>query len=170
MLFREEILTKPRNNELEICIFAPGYGESIEIHIPGIGLGIIDSRVTKFEGETAILPLSYLLALLGPSYPPLSFVVLTIPHQDHYLGLNHIINEYPGGIQRVCRYGGDGIRELKSFIAKQRKANNNVLPHLPQVFNVMDEAVKEGATLRRLGEMTSIIDISNVTIDGYGKY
>jgi len=168
MLFPSRILTKPADNEMEICVFGPGYGESIVVYIPGVGWGIIDSCVTKIEGETIIPPLLYLLALLDPPYPPLSFVVLTHPHEDHYLGLNHIINEYPGGIERVCRYDGDGIRELKIFITKQRASNNNILPNLPQIFNSMDNAVKAGATLRRLGEITSIIDLSNTTIEGYG--
>jgi hypothetical protein len=168
MIFSKNILNLPEDNELEICFFGPGYGESIVVHIPSIGWGIIDSCNVKVKSKSITPALEYLLQLLSPPYPLLSFIVLTHSHEDHYSGFDQIIKKYPGGIRRICRYDGDGIRELKIYLVQQKIANNNILPGLVQVFDAMDNAIKSGVHLRRLSEMTSIIDVNNIQIEGYG--
>ena len=99
-VFDKKYLNPPKQDQIEICVFGPGYGESIVLHIPQIGWGIIDSCTAKINKSTIVLPLQYLLELLAPySYPKLSFILLTHPHEDHYKGLNNIITKYPGGIE-----------------------------------------------------------------------
>jgi len=116
-LFSKDTLTLPKEDELEISIFGPGYGESIVLHIPQVGWGIIDSCVQKFGNTTIIPTLEYLLNIIKPSFPKLAFVILTHPYQAHCEGLDKIIKEYPGGVDRVCRHDGYGIRELRAYNA-----------------------------------------------------
>lgn len=168
-LFREKLLTLPSKNELEISLFGPGYGESIVLHIPKVGWGIIDSCTTRIGRNHVIPPLEYLLHLLSPQYPKLAFVVLTHPHEDHYKGLDRVIKDYPGGTQRVCWYAGDGIRELKRYIVQQKVALRNVLPGFVEVLKSMEETVRSGAQWRRLGEMTVVFDLDDVEIEEYGN-
>jgi hypothetical protein len=80
--FRENILHPPKENELEVSIFGPGYGESIILHIPGIGWGVVDSCTKRINGISVILPLVY-LSELQPPPTKLAFVILTHPHEDH---------------------------------------------------------------------------------------
>lgn len=168
-VFAKDLLTHPNENEVEICVFGPGYGESIIIHVPIFGWGVIDSCTAKIKRQRITLPYQYLLELYSEKeYPPLAFVVLTHPHQDHYNGLDKIINEYPGGVHRVCRYDGDSIRELKNYIAKQKVAINDPLPGLPKVLNSFDEAEKKGAQFRRLGELSILFEAKDIEIQGFG--
>jgi len=168
-LFLEKLLRPPNKNEVEISVFGPGYGESIVLHIPEIGWGVVDSCITRI-GNTYVVPaLNYLLELLPPTFPRLAFVVLTHPHKDHYEGIEKVLRQYPGGTERVCRYDGDGIRELKLYLTQQRVAGNYVLRGLVDVFKAMEEAVKSGTQFRRLGEMALVFDLKNVSVEGYGK-
>ncbi len=164
----KDLLTLPKLNELEICVFGPGYGESVVLHIPRVGWGVIDSCVARIEETIAVLPFEYLSELLTPQYPKLAFVILTHPHEDHYKGLEKLLKDYPGGIERVCRYAGDGIRELKTYITRQRKASRDVLPGLSEVFRAMETATESGAQLRRLNEMTIVFEKERVEVEGYG--
>ncbi len=168
-LFSKRVLTHPKDNELEITIFGPGYGESIVLHIPEVGWGIIDSCTFTINKTSIVPPLEYLLSLLSPDFPKLAFVILTHPHEDHYLGLDKILKEYPAGIERVCRYAGQGSRELLTYMTQQKIAEREVLPGLVQVFNAFKEAEKAGAIFRQLGEMTTIFRKENANINGYGN-
>lgn len=162
--YADEYLHAPQKDHIEITVFGPSYGESIVLHIPSIGWGVIDSCRFKTKTKSVNLPLDYLTGVLEPNYPQLAFIILTHPHEDHYKGLDEIINKYPGGVKRVCWYAGDGIRELKQYICRQRVAQNNVLPGFAQVLNAMENSVKKGALARRLGELTPIAETSQAKL------
>lgn len=167
-IFPQKLLKPPNENELEISIFGPGYGESIVLYIPQIGWGIIDSCVLQDKKRTVVLPLEYLLSLLKPQFPKLAFVILTHPHEDHYKGIDQVLQKYPGGTERVCWYEGNGVRELKTYIVQQKVGWRQVLPGLVEIFNALNEAVKSGAQQRRLSEMTEVFEQKNIKIEGYG--
>ncbi|MCK5684184.1 hypothetical protein KAJ27_08680 [bacterium] len=160
--FRPEHLTPPLKNELEITVFGPGYGESIILHIPYIGWGVIDSCTKKINKQSVVLPLTYLQEILKPPYPALAFVILTHPHQDHYQGMDRLLTEYPGGIERICRYNGDGVRELKDFLASQYIATGQK-PGLSKVFEAFRTAEKNGAQVKRLSEQFYIFNEEHET-------
>jgi hypothetical protein len=165
-LFSAKTLIPPQENELEITIFGPGYGESIVLHIPQIGWGIIDSCVHKTKSQSIVLPLEYLLSITSPPHPPLAFVILTHPHQDHCLGLDRILREYPGGTKRVCRYAGDGIREWQAYRTKKETPLKKYMQGLGLAFEAIEEAANTGADFRTLGEM-SIVFKENVILKDY---
>lgn len=165
-LFPQKTLIPPKDNELEVAIFGPGYGESIVLHIPQIGWGIIDSCEYKTKNESIVLPLEYLLNITTHPHPPLAFVILTHPHHDHCKGLDRILREYPGGTKRVCRYNGDGIREWQAYKTKKDTALKKVIQGLGYAFDSIDKAVESGAQLRRLGEMTIVFN-ENVNLRNY---
>lgn len=168
-IFNDSFLKPPRANELEITCFGPGYGECIVVHIPGAGWGVIDSCVHEVGKSVKSLPLDYLLGILKEPYPKLAFVILTHPHEDHYRGMDVLIREYPGGVERVCRYGGEGVRELKTYINQRKLAYQSVLPGLIDVFKAMSESKTRGSQLRRLNEMSLILDLKEANVEGYGK-
>lgn len=167
-LIPSEYLDKPKINEVEITLFGHGYGESIVVYIPEVGWAVIDSFQADLEKETIIPPLEYLKELLYPEYPKLAFVLLTHPHEDHYRGLDNILTDYPGGIEKICWYQGNGIRELKSYWAQQKIADNGFLPNYPKIDRAILSAIKLGVSERRLSELTEIVDKRNVKIEDYG--
>lgn len=158
--FPDEILSPPDENQLEITLFGPNYGESLVLHIPTIGWGVIDCCKFKIPGKNSPLnlPLEYLKGILSPKLPKLSFIILTHPHEDHYNGIDELITEYPGGVKRVCWYAGNGIPELKKYIAINRVAGKDVLPGYVNVLNTIEESPKRGVQLRRLSELTKIAE------------
>lgn len=169
-LFDKNLLIPPKINELEICAFGPGYGESILLHIPNVGWGVIDSCEAKINKKQFVLPLQYLLeTFAGKKFPELAFVILTHPHEDHYKGMDKIIIEYPGGIKRICRYNGTGIRELKEYIIRQKIGHNEQLPGLVDVFSAFVIAKKNGSKERFLNELTDVFEFKNINVEGYGK-
>jgi beta-lactamase superfamily II metal-dependent hydrolase len=157
-LFSSDVLTRPEDNELEVSIFGSGYGESIVIHIPHVGWGIIDSCVQKFDGQPIVPPLEYLLEILDHPYPKLAFFILTHPHEDHCKGIDKIIKGYPGGIERVCRYDGFGLRELRAQNANKNTELRRIVPGLVYAFRAMNEAKDKGSQLKDLSEMTLVFD------------
>lgn len=167
-LFSQKTLIPPKDNELEVTIFGPGYGESIVLHIPQIGWGIIDSCEYKTKNKSIVLPLEYLLNITTKPHPQLAFVILTHPHHDHCKGIDRILREYPGGTKRVCRYDGDGIREWQAYKNKKDTALKKVIQGLGYAFDSIDKAVESGAHFRRLGEMTTVFNES-VNLKGYNS-
>jgi hypothetical protein len=169
-IFQKDLLVPPNPEELEITIFGPRYGESVVLHIPEIGWGIIDSCVAKISGNRIVPALEYLMDILTNPYPKLAFVVLTHPHEDHYKGLDDILKNYPGGVDRICRYHGNGARELNYYLLERRQALKNDLPELLNILNAMTSTVKEkNARPRKLGEMSVVFDKKDVDIPGFGK-
>ncbi|MBF0336280.1 MAG: hypothetical protein HQL05_00470 [Nitrospirae bacterium] len=153
---------------MEVTVFGTGYGESIVMHVPGIGWGVIDSCIMETDnGSKIVPPLAYLTELQTPP-ENLSFMILTHPHEDHYMGFDVILKHYTGHISKVCLYAGKGVRELKKYTAKKTIAGAN-MDNLVKVFKAVDIIKNGGATLRYLSEMTSVFDKRNVLIKDYGS-
>ncbi|KJU81704.1 hypothetical protein MBAV_006106, partial [Candidatus Magnetobacterium bavaricum] len=53
--FPLDCLTPPKDNELEVTVFGTGYGESIVMHVPGIGWGVIDSCTMETDKNLKIV-------------------------------------------------------------------------------------------------------------------
>ena len=169
-LFDKRLLNPPNANELEICGFGPGYGESILLHLPYVGWGVIDSCEVKIDKQNFILPLQYLLETFeNNKLPELAFIILTHPHEDHYKGLDKIIFEYPGDIQRICRYNGVGIRELQEYLIRNKIGHNEQLPGLIEVFRAFRIAKEKGIQERFLSELTDVIEYKDIDVEGFGK-
>jgi beta-lactamase superfamily II metal-dependent hydrolase len=152
----------PRPEELELTLFGPGYGESIVLHIPGLGWGVVDSCSWRPLGQPAKTPPLEYLRLL--SVDSLFFIILTHPHEDHYQGMAEILRAYRGRIRYVSRYHGEGVRELKVYLARQRLTGRSGMASLGEVFTAMEEAKEGGAYELRLSEMTQIIAHQNLQV------
>src|SRR3990167_7972796 len=94
-IFPPDVLNLPQPYETEITCFGNGFGESIVLHIPDVGWGIVDSCISTKDNNDYVLPLEYLVNVFDcGDYPPLSFLILTHPHKDHYMGMDKLITEY----------------------------------------------------------------------------
>lgn len=139
---------------VRIAIFGPGCGESIVIYSPGLGWGVIDSCLQKIEGRQVNPALEY---LQEHDVKKLAFVILTHPHEDHYLGLDQILNHYLGKVERVCYYSGAGVREYRKYLLKKYHLGESGLSSLGKVFKSFDEAKKAGSNIIHISERTEVV-------------
>lgn len=80
----------PGNDELEISLFGPGYGESVVIHVGNDTWVIIDSCIGK---ENVPVAIQYLKSIgLDPSRV-VALIVATHWHDDHLRGMNHLVEQ-----------------------------------------------------------------------------
>jgi hypothetical protein len=156
-------ITPPKTDEIELTFFGPGFGESIVVHIPGIGWGIIDSCEFGPVSGRFVPPLQY---VIYQKVNRLAFLVLTHPHADHFKGMEQIVDHYLGRIDRVCRYAGDGARELGVYLTNRAIKGTPGAKSLSSVFKAFKKAVDNNAESRRLGAMTQIIPRKQVSING----
>lgn len=161
--FDRHEIAPPKTNEFELTFFGPGFGESIVVHIPGIGWGIIDSCEFELANQKYVPPLDYLTL---QSVNNLEFLILTHPHTDHFGGMEQIINNYLGKITRVCHYSGDGVRELGAYLVNQGIKGKPGAKMLASVLRAFKKAVERGAEHRRLGARTQVIPRQDASVNG----
>ncbi|TAJ36591.1 MAG: hypothetical protein EPO55_21175, partial [Reyranella sp.] len=89
--------TPPQADELEVCIYGPGIGESILVHIGNSQWLCIDSAKSKHTAW----PLVYLSELGLDPAKCIKLIVATHWHADHVDGLSQIVEACPG-VQFVC--------------------------------------------------------------------
>ena len=158
----------PEDDQIEITVFGPGYGESVIVYIPGLGWGVIESCRYEFNNTTYILPLEY---LKNYDVRCLCFVVLTHPHADHYRGMGQILGHCDSSIKRVCRYSGRGIREFKAYLTEletQKGDRQGDIRELMNLFKLMSYLQYEkGVKLRRISKLTEIIPAKNVPLKNH---
>lgn len=168
--FDRRFLTTPNDNQVEITIFGNGNGESILTFIPGIGWGLIDCCRCNIEKEKVIPAFQYLAELYNSNLPNLNFVVITHPHIDHYSGIDHLLDNYPGNIDRLCRYAAEGIPEFKTYIS-QHSVATNIQPTVPKIKTMLDafqRRKKKGSKIYYLNDAAYICNKLNECIPGYG--
>jgi beta-lactamase superfamily II metal-dependent hydrolase len=141
-------------NLVHLVVFGPGIGESIVINIPDVGWGVIDSCLWRIKRRKHNPALAY---LKSKQVSRLAFIILTHPHSDHFQGLDQIIEQYSGRIERICYYSGDGLREYRTYLAKKKVLGEPGLRELGNIFKWFEEAKKKGAKIVRLSERTEII-------------
>ncbi len=99
-----EFGSPPSENEIELSLFGPGYGESIVLHLGDGEWVIIDSCINKNK-EPA--PLHYLRAIgVNPSIA-VKLIVATHWHDDHVRGIASVVRNCPNA-QFFC---SDALRE-----------------------------------------------------------
>lgn len=82
----------PSENEIELSLFGPGYGESIALHLGHGDWAIVDSCINKNK-ESA--PLHYLRSIgVNPSIA-VKLIVATHWHDDHVRGIASVVRNCP---------------------------------------------------------------------------
>lgn len=88
----------PANDELEISLFGPGYGESLAVHLHGGEWMVVDSCVASVGHEPAAI--QYLEDAGVDIGQQVSTIVATHWHDDHIRGLARTVERCPNA--RVC--------------------------------------------------------------------
>ena len=83
-------LEKPAEDEIEVSLFGPGYGESVVLHVGRDEWVIIDSCTHSSHGNP--VPLHYLQSLGVDATQRVVLVVASHWHDDHIRGLSTIVD------------------------------------------------------------------------------
>lgn len=81
----------PKNDQIEITLFGPGYGESVLIHLGNNHWVIIDSCIDSESQKPA--PLAYFQKLGIDPEEAVRLVIITHWHDDHIRGVSRILAE-----------------------------------------------------------------------------
>jgi len=79
----------PANDEIEISVFGPGYGEAILIHIGNGDWIAIDSCIDPKDGS--VMPFQYLESLGVALSSQVKLIITTHWHDDHIKGLSNLL-------------------------------------------------------------------------------
>ncbi len=80
----------PQDNEVEVSVFGPGYGESVLVHLGQNEWMIVDSCIDLASGHPA--PIEYLRKLnLNPA-EAVKLIIATHWHDDHIRGLGTVLD------------------------------------------------------------------------------
>ncbi len=83
-------LIPPRDDELEVTLFGPGFGESVVLHIGGGNWIVVDSCI--HPGSPLPAALDYLFQLKVDVNEAVKLVVATHWHDDHIRGISGVLN------------------------------------------------------------------------------
>ena len=89
LLDGNDLTNRPKENELEISIFGPGYGECVLLHIGRNNWIVVDSCV--FPGDNYPTPLLY-LDKMNINYNAVKAIIATHWHDDHIKGISNIFS------------------------------------------------------------------------------
>lgn len=96
--------TPPR---LRIYCLGPGFGESIVLHLPCGGWGVVDCYHGSRGGTVDFLQ--------KMGVERLKFFCLTHPHEDHYRGADRVFRHYTGKIEQVWRFPWQTTKDLRNL-------------------------------------------------------
>ncbi len=135
-----ELSSRPANDEIEVTVFGPGYGESILVHLGSGEWMVVDSCL---EGHRAVV-LDYLASIGVDAASSIRLVVASHWHDDHVRGIAEILR-VARAAKFVCSDAlrneeflallelfGDmplthaqGLREMRSVVAELRRRGKN---------------------------------------------
>jgi beta-lactamase superfamily II metal-dependent hydrolase len=81
----------PKEEEIEVSVFGPGYGESVLIHLGQQAWMIVDSCLDLASKQPA--PLAYLRTIGVDPAEAVQLIIATHWHDDHVRGLSKIFDE-----------------------------------------------------------------------------
>jgi beta-lactamase superfamily II metal-dependent hydrolase len=136
-------MNSPANNELEVSVFGPGFGECSVVHLGDGRWIIVDSCVDPFSGQPVAL--DYLNGL-GVSPSAVDLIVATHWHDDHVRGIATLVRECSNA--RVCVPSVLTSQELvASIIAHDARPLTRVSSGVGEMRRLLD--LKVGGTLLR---------------------
>jgi beta-lactamase superfamily II metal-dependent hydrolase len=134
---------------LEVHILGGSKGESIVIKLPDGRWGVVDCYAESVTDPEANPTVRF---LRGKGVTRLFFVCLTHPHDDHYLGMNKLIEEFKP--QEFWRFGclsPEHVQKLlKYYQLRARKAGDEELTRSAQELIDVFSKAREGAISRTM--------------------
>jgi beta-lactamase superfamily II metal-dependent hydrolase len=133
-----------------VWVLNVGQGDSIVVRFPNATWGVVDSNATAGQDPPA------LTLLRQNDVDQLAFVCLTHPHDDHYLGLQRILEFYAGRIGEFWTFPLDSAHLRKFLLAEYSKrattqTGQMKYRELEAIFRVFYLMTKTDKTRRLIG-------------------
>lgn len=109
----------PSDDELEIIVFGPGYGEAIAVHLGGGIWILVDSCINPDVKE----PASYhYLQSIGVKADQIKAIIASHWHDDHVRGISNLVKSYPNAEFMISAAFSN--TEASAFLAAYTKENS----------------------------------------------
>ena len=127
----------PAQNELEVSLFGPGYGESVLLHIGNGQWIVVDSCIGPSGGDAAAL--TYLERIGINAEQSVVLVVITHWHDDHVRGIRAIVKKCASAKVAIsAAFQQDEFLNLASVLGR-RPLPETGLDELIEVFRLLQE-------------------------------
>jgi hypothetical protein len=157
---------QPAPDQIEVCVFGPGYGECIVVHLGNGNWVVVDSCLN--EGEPVAI--AYLQALGVDPARSIRAVIATHWHDDHYKGLSQILTKAPAAHIWISSVLTD--QEFLRFAMRMDKNKTAIAGHkITEFVKIIEEISRRRAagqlTYGLADARTSIFRIDS-SISGHG--
>ena len=95
----EEVYNRPDDQEIEVSLFGPGFGECVVIHLGSNRWVVVDSCLDKESKRAAAL--TYLDRIGVDPRSSVDAIICTHWHDDHIRGMASVLSECPN-VEFVC--------------------------------------------------------------------
>jgi len=132
--------TPPQHNEIEICLFGPGFGECVLFHFGDNRWAIIDSCVNNNSQRPAALEY---LESISVAPKQVEFILATHWHNDHIGGMSELVSACFNA-KFACPMGMDKDQFIK-FILTYNKATviDNSVSEIYNTFRTLRETDRD---------------------------
>jgi hypothetical protein len=159
-------LDKPENDQIEISVFGPGYGESIALHIGNGKWLVVDSCVDKSTNNPAVL--DYFNRIGVDPSKDVSLVVITHWHQDHIKGIGNVLQECERA--DVCissAFASDEFLTITGLFGNSEMPRGSGLDEMFNMMNQLHISKEEGKSRKlELATTNKLILNEELLIDG----
>lgn len=151
----------PGDNEIEVSVFGPGFGECILVHYGNKKWAVLDSCIDVSNGNPAAL--TYLNQLDLDLSECVKLVMATHWHDDHIRGLSQVVRLSPN-----ARFVCSGSIAKKHFISLTKAYSRNILENKKGVeeFDRILEILNERKILPIIASQDKNLHEDNLSVRG----
>jgi len=144
----ENRVARPDNDEIEVSVFGPGYGESILLHLGQNEWIVVDSCLHQHLGIPPTL--TYLRSLGIEPSEAVKLVVATHWHDDHVRGLATILRECTSA-RFVCSaaLASDDFLTLVEAFGSRSMMTSSGVEEFKQIIDILRHRVSTGRSESR---------------------
>ncbi len=135
----------PADNEIEVTLFGPGYGEAIAVHLGEGNWMLVDSCI---DPESKASASGTYLEKIGVDPKQVRSIIATHWHDDHVRGISQLASKHPTAEFSISAVFND--REATAFLAAHSGASSSGLSRgAKELFEVIQGRVNVFAALNR---------------------
>ena len=166
-------LDLPKDDQLELSLFGPGFGEAIALHYGNQQWLLVDSCKDSRTDQPASI--KYLRQLGIPLDSGVKMILITHWHDDHVAGISEIVRACPSAtIVASAAWRTDELTELMGYFRFHSYSGNSGIEEMREILDILEERKKRRVRLNVMnvaGENTILlretmmIDGSPVSVD-----
>ncbi len=157
----------PKDDELEISIFGPGYGEAIALHVGSGKWIVVDSCLEPSSGKPA--QLDYLQSLGVDTASSVRLVVATHWHDDHVQGISTLLRECRSAELAVsAALKSQHFSSLLALYGAGTFPGSSGVTEFAKVFRILDERKRIGTRINmaKLAVPDKLLYRETISLDG----